>query len=115
MRPIFLALMFACELVAWAGIGWSAYVLAQGGPWAAALAVVSVVVVLVVWGRFAAPRAPASDNVRFAVRTGVFTLAVIALAYTGHREWATTLAFLVVLSGLGAHLTRDKASGPPAR
>lgn len=81
-----LTVAFLLELCALAALGsWGVHV--GGGPAAKAL----------LWGRFAAPRAPVSrPAVKVGVQLLVFGSAALALFATGHRALAAAFAILVV-------------------
>jgi hypothetical protein len=90
-------------LAAWgwqAGSGAGRLLLAAGLPMAAA----------VLWGAFAAPRAPFDVPVaRIAVQIVVLGGGVVALAALGHPVWAAALA---VASFLGAVVARPPELSP---
>jgi Protein of unknown function (DUF2568) len=99
-----LALAFALELCALVALGlWGFSV--GGGPVAkAALGLGAPLCAAVLWGLFAAPRAPVSvPFLRFVVKVVVFGSASLALYATGHRALAVIFAFIV---GANAALIR---------
>jgi hypothetical protein len=85
-------------LVALAVWGWSV-----GDPtgWRVVLAVAAPTVAAVLWGVFAAPRAPVRvPALALLVKLVVFGGAVVALFATGHPWWAAVLAVAALLSSL---------------
>ncbi len=103
-----LTLAFLLELCALGALGyWGVRV--GGGPLAKiALGIGAPLLAAVLWGLFAAPRAPVSvPFVRFVVQLVVFGSAAMALYATGHRGLAFAFAFLVVVNGVLARLVAD--------
>lgn len=96
-----LAFAFVLELCALAALGyWGAQ--SGGGPVAkTALGLGAPLFAAVLWGTFAAPRAPVSAPlVGLGVKLAVFGSATMALYATGNRTLALTFAVLVVVNGV---------------
>jgi len=92
-----LALVFLDELLAvWAGWLWGRH---AGGP---LLAIVTPIVIVVVWFLFASPKARfGGPVVRPVVKVVVFGLGTVGLWVAGHHYWALAfLVFSVVANGL---------------
>src|SRR4051794_32156503 len=95
---LWLTLAFLAELAALAALaagGWSA-----GGStgWRLVLAVAAPVVAGVLWGVFAAPRAPVRvPALTLLVKVVVFGAAVLALFALGHQWWAVVLGAVALL------------------
>lgn len=102
---IFLALAFLAELVAWSGLGMAAYVFAGRGWQGWVAAIITVVVVITVWGLVASPKAKAPASVGLATRIIVFGGAAIALTVAGQLVWAAALALLIGVSQGGIRAT----------
>jgi Protein of unknown function (DUF2568) len=101
MTQLNLLVKFLLELAALAALGlWGASV--ADGPAAALLAVALPVVVAILWGRFAAPRARhrLPLNLRAPFELGVFALAAIALWGAGAATWAAVFAVIAVANAL---------------
>jgi hypothetical protein len=97
VRSANLALKFLLELAALAAVAvWGADT--GSGLGAVLLAVAAPLVVALLWGRFAAPRASRrlSTSSRIPFELGVFLLAAIALVACGHTVAAVVFAALVV-------------------
>lgn len=99
MRSASLALKFLLELAALAAFAvWGADT--GGGVMAVVLAIAAPLVVALLWGRFAAPRAsqrlPTSARIPFEM--GVFVLAAVALVACGHTVAAIVFVVLVALN-----------------
>jgi hypothetical protein len=98
---LWLTVAFFAELAALAALavwGWS-----TGGStgWRLALAVAAPAVAGVLWGVFAAPRAPVQvPALTVVVKLVVFGAAVLALVATGHPWWAAVLAAAALLSSV---------------
>jgi hypothetical protein len=96
-----LTVAFLAELAALAAFavwGWSA-----GGStgWRLALAVAAPLVAAVLWGVFAAPRAPVRvPALTLLAKVVVFGGAVLALLATGHPWWAAVLGAAAPLSSV---------------
>ena len=113
MTLAFLALVFAVELAAWAAIGYAAYTFAGGGWLGAVAALVAVVVATVAWGLLVSPKATAPAPIALTTKVVTFGGACLLLGPAGHWGWAATLAGLIVIAHLGAHLTEGApADGP---
>ena len=96
-----LMLAFLLELCALAALGyWGART--GGGPVAkVALGLGAPLFAAVLWGTFAAPKAPVSvPLVGLGVKLAVFGSAATALYATGHRTLALAFAVLVVANGV---------------
>jgi hypothetical protein len=104
VRQANLLLKFLLELAALAAFGWWG-ASAGDGAFAVLLAIVLPLVVAVLWGAFAAPRASRRLPVRLRVpfELGVFALA--ALAFAGAGAVAAGVAFACVAAGNAALLT----------
>lgn len=96
-----LTLAFVLELCALAALGYWG-VRTGGGPVAkAALGVGTPLLAAVLWGLFAAPRAPVSlPLLRLGVQLAVFGSAGAALYATGHRVLAAAFVLLVAINGV---------------
>src|SRR5689334_10545459 len=98
---VWLTVAFLAELSALAALavwGWSA---ADSIGWRLALAVAAPAVAAVLWGVFAAPRAPVRvPALTVLVKVVVFGAAVLALFATGHPVLASALAAAALLSAL---------------
>jgi hypothetical protein len=103
-----LTVAFLAELAALAALavwGWS---LGDSTGWRVVLAVAAPAVAAVLWGVFAAPRAPVRvPALTLLVKVVVFGAAVLALLSTGHPVLAVALAAAALLSSL--------LSTPPAQ
>ena len=102
-----LTLAFTLELCALGALGyWGART--GGGPVAkTALGLGAPLLAAVLWGLFAAPRAPVSIPIAgLGVKLIVFGSAVAALYATGHRALAAAFALLVVVGPVTAKLSR---------
>jgi len=101
MRPANLALKFLLELGALAGF---AYWGSRTGPTAVnvLLGVGAPLAMVVVWSRWAAPRAShrLAGRARIALELSVFALAAIALIAAGAPALAAIFAALVVLNAV---------------
>ena len=96
-----LALAFLLELCALAALGyWGVWV--GGGPLSkTALGIGAPLFAAILWGLFAAPRAPMSvPLVGLGVKVIVFGSAVAALYSAGHRGHAIAFAVLVLVNGV---------------
>lgn len=96
-----LALAFLLELCALAAlVYWGLQT--GGGPVArAALGLGAPLFAAVLWGLFAAPRAPVSvPLLRLGVQLAVFGSATAAMYAIGYRSLAVTFAVLVVVNGV---------------
>jgi 4-amino-4-deoxy-L-arabinose transferase-like glycosyltransferase len=110
---VFLALAFLAELVAWSGLGMAAYVLAGRGWLGWVVAIITVVVVITVWGLVASPKAKAPAAAGLATRIIVFAGAVVALTFAGQLVWAGLLALLIGVSQGGIRATTPRTTPAP--
>ncbi len=96
-----LTLAFLLELCALAALCYWGF-RAGGGPVTrTALGLGAPLLAAVLWGLFAAPRAPVSVPLaRLGVQVVVFGSATLALYATGHRLLAIVFAVLVVINGV---------------
>ena len=96
-----LTVAFLAELAALAALavwGWS---LGNSTGWRVVLAVAAPAVAAVLWGVFAAPRAPVQvAALTLLVKLAVFGGGVLALLSTGHPVLAVALATAALLSSL---------------
>ena len=111
MNALFLALVFAAELAALAGIGFGTYRLTGGGVVGAIAAVAAVGAAIAAWAMFAAPKADAPAVAALATKIIVFGGGVALLAAAGQPKWAIALAALVVVAHLGVFLTGARPAG----
>ena len=96
-----LTVAFLLELCALAALGYWGVQTGDGPVAKTALGVGAPLLTAVLWGLFAAPRAPVSlPLARFAVQLLVFGSAALALYAIGHRALALTFAVLVVANSL---------------
>ena len=92
-----LALAFALELCALAALCYWGFSVGGGPVAKAMLGIGSPLCAAVLWGLFAAPRAPVSVSLlRPGTKIIVFGLATLALYATGHRVLAVVFAIVVV-------------------
>lgn len=79
------AIMFVLELVAYVGVAWWGYHLAEGSITGILLALAAIAVMGVVWGLFAAPNAPfpVYGTPRIALEVVWFGIAVLAYVFSG--------------------------------
>jgi hypothetical protein len=101
LRPANLLLKFLLELAALAALAvWGAET--GSGVVAVVLAIAAPLAMVVLWGRFAAPRAshrlPRRTRIPFELT--VFALAVVALLTVGHTVAGIVLAAAVALNSL---------------
>jgi hypothetical protein len=94
-----LALKFFLELAALAAFAiWGAE--SEAGALAVAHAIVAPLIVVLLWGRFAAPRSrhrlPRATRIPFELT--VFALAVVALLTVGQVAWAIVLATVMAIN-----------------
>jgi hypothetical protein len=107
-----LTLAFAAELAALVALGDWGFGAGTSIPVRLLLGIGTPVVAAVLWGLFAAPRAPVRNAVLAgAVKVGVFGAAVLALIVTGHPQLAAVLAAVALLSSL---LSTPPEAGAPA-
>jgi len=102
VRAANLALKFVLELVALAllGIwGWRT----GHGPWSIVLAVLAPTALILVWGRFAAPRSPTrfAARARIPLEVSLFAIAAIAGCFAQLQAASLVFAVLVVLNAAG--------------
>lgn len=101
MNGAWLTIAFLAELAALAALavwGWSAV---DATAWRLVLAVAAPAVAGVLWGVFAAPRAPVRvPGLTVLVKVAVFGAAVLALFATGHPVLALVLGAAALLSSL---------------
>jgi hypothetical protein len=96
-----LTVAFLLELGALAALGYWGVQIGGGPVTKTALGVGAPLLAAVLWGLFAAPRAPVSiPLVKVAVRLLVFGAATLALYATDHRALAAAFAVLVVVNSL---------------
>ena len=96
-----LTVAFLLELGALAALGYWGVQTGGGPVTKTALGVGAPLLAAVLWGLFAAPRAPVSMPLaKFAVELMVFGAAAAALYVTGHRVLAAAFALLVVVNSL---------------
>jgi uncharacterized membrane protein len=96
-----LAFAFLLELCALVALGYWGVRTGSGLVTKTALGIGALLVAVVLWGLFAAPRAPVSvPLVGLGVKLIVFGSAVAALYTTGHRGLAIAFAVLVVANSL---------------
>jgi hypothetical protein len=95
-----LALAFLLELCALAALGYWGVSVGGGLVTKTALGLGTPLVAAILWGLFAAPRAPVSvPLVGLGVKLIVFGSAAAALYATGHRALAIVFAAIVVANG----------------
>jgi hypothetical protein len=102
MKQANLLLKFLLELAALASfVVWGAET--GDGVVAVLLAIAAPALMVVLWGRFAAPRAARRlpPRTRIPFELTVFALAVVALIAVGHTVAAIVLAALVAVNALG--------------
>jgi hypothetical protein len=96
-----LTVAFLLELCALAALGYWGVKTGSGPLTRTALGVGAPLLAAVLWGLFAAPRAPVSiPLVKVAVQLLVFGAAALALYATDHRALAAAFAVLVVVNSL---------------
>lgn len=99
MKPLNLAVKFLLELAALAAFGlWGASI--ASGVFAVLLAIGLPVVVAVLWGRFAAPRARRRLPLRLRApfELGVFALAALALWAAASLAWGAAFAVIAAVN-----------------
>jgi hypothetical protein len=109
---VFLALAFLAELAAWSALGVAAYRFAGGGWQGWVAAVVTVLVVVTVWGLVASPRAKAPAPAGLVVKILVFGGSVVVLAVAGHPWWAASLGALILVALVGVRATTPRTDLP---
>jgi Protein of unknown function (DUF2568) len=96
-----LTVAFLLELCALAALGYWGVHTGDGPLAKTALGVGAPLLAAVLWGLFAAPRAPVSmPAAKFAVELAVFGSAAVALYATGHRALAAAFAVLVLVNSI---------------
>jgi hypothetical protein len=102
-----LALAFALELCALAALCYWGFSVGGGPVAKAALGIGTPVCAAVLWGLFAAPRAPVSvPLLELGTKLLVFGSATLALYATGHLTLAVVFAFVVVANAALIRLGR---------
>ena len=99
MKQLNLVVKFLLELAALAAFGlWGASI--ASGVWAVLLAIGLPVVVAILWGRFAAPRARRQLPLRLRApfELAVFALAALALWQAGSLAWAAAFAVIAAVN-----------------
>lgn len=95
-----LALAFVLELCALGALGYWGVRTGGGPATKTALGLGAPLCAAVLWGVFAAPRAPVSvPLLGFLTKLTVFDSAGVALFAAGHRALAVVFAFLIVVNG----------------
>jgi hypothetical protein len=96
-----LALAFLLELCALGALGFWGVRTGDGLFAKVALGLTAPLLAAVLWGMFAAPRAPVSSPpLKLATQLAVFGSAALALYATGHGRLALVFALAVVLNGV---------------
>jgi Protein of unknown function (DUF2568) len=96
-----LTVAFLLELCALAALGFWGVQTGDGPLTKTALGIGAPLLAAMLWGLFAAPRAPMSMPLaKFAVELLVFGSAALALYATGHRALAVAFAVLVVVNSI---------------
>ena len=100
-RWVNLALAFFLELCALGSLGYWGVETGGGLPAKALLGVGAPLVAAVLWGMFAAPRAPVSTPVlKIGTQLAVFGSAALALYATGHGLLALIFVLVTVVNGV---------------
>jgi hypothetical protein len=100
-----LALAFALELCALAALCYWGFSIGGGPVVKAVLGIGAPLCAAVLWGLFAAPRAPVSAALlKLATKLLVFGSATLALYATGHHVLALVFAFVVVVNAVVVRL-----------
>jgi hypothetical protein len=111
---IWLTLAFAAELAALVALGYWGFATGGSTVVRVLLGVGLPVLAAVLWGVFAAPRAPVRSTVlSLGVTIVFFGSAVLALLDTGHQWLAATLAVVALLSSVLS--TPPSVNGPTSR
>ena len=102
MRAANLALRFALELCAFAGLAYWGAELEASTAIRIVVAVAAPALAIGVWGAWIAPKAGArlADPSRLLAEVGVFTAAAVAVACSAGATWAVGFAALVLLNEL---------------
>lgn len=96
-----LALAFLLELCALGALGYWGVRTGSGPLAKTALGLGAPLFAAVLWGVFAAPRAPVSvPPLGFLMKLAVFGSAAAALFATGHRVLAGVFAFLIIINSI---------------
>ena len=96
-----LALAFLLELCALGALGYWGVRTGDGLPAKVALGLAAPLLAAVLWGVFAAPRAPVSSPpLKLGTQVAVFGSAALALYATGHGRLALVFALAVVVNGV---------------
>ena len=110
-----LALAFVLELCGLAAYGWWGVQAGTTGLSRTVLGVGAPLVAAVLWGVFAAPRAPVSSAALAAVvQVGFFAGAALVLAVGGHARLAGVLLVVVLVNTAVLHLARGQGRASPA-
>lgn len=105
--PLAEAAQFAMELASLMGIGLIGWELGNKGVLGAILAVVFILLVGVVWGRFRTPgfvptgrepQNPVSGPVRIAIELGVYALGIFGLWWTGRESTALVVIVIMIIT-----------------
>ena len=100
-RWVNLALAFVLELCALTALGYWGFKTGDEAVARIGLGVGAPLLAAVLWGLFAAPRAPVSAPlVRPGVQVMVFGLAALALYASGHRSLAVSFILLVIANSV---------------
>lgn len=113
MSRLWLALVFASELMAWTAIGFGAFHLAGEGWRGTLVAAGAVALSIGAWGLLAAPTSSAPPPVALGTKVIVFGAAVALLFAAGHPNWSVALLLLIGGSHLGVHLAYRRGTGIP--
>lgn len=96
-----LALAFLLELCALAALGYWGFLTGSGAVAKISLGVGTPLLAVILWGVFAAPRAPVSAPfVKPGAQVMVFGSAVVALYATGHSGLAVSFALLIIANSI---------------
>jgi hypothetical protein len=92
LRAVALTIAFLLELALLAAVGWWGFSLGGLTGWLAGLG--GPILVAVLWGRYAAPKAPhpLRGPAGVAFRLGCFACGTAALVLAGHPSWGVALA-----------------------
>ena len=92
LRAVNLTLAFLLELALLAAVGYWGFSLRGATAWVAGLG--GPILLAVLWGRFAAPKAPRPlrGPAGVAFRLGCFACGTTALVLAGHPSWGIALA-----------------------
>jgi Protein of unknown function (DUF2568) len=110
-----LGLAFALELAAFGASGYGAFNLVNNTALGALLAAGTLLTITVLWGVFAAPRAPfCHPPVSILLKALVFAGAVIALVLNGHLVLGMSMGAAAIINASLLRTLRDSATVPPA-